>query len=391
MARRKKPAPPPPPRRRRGSGSVAVLKDGTIRARLPASIDPARPSREFRAGCLAEAVAWLDAALLAPTEATAAPLTLREWAGTWHEAYVAPVRAPTTARRYLHSLRLLEPLYGTPLAEVRPLHLQAVVGRAVAVLGPSTVVGAVGVWRRLFDAAIDDGRLARNPARQLVLPIAGARGAERHVTPQEMAKLWPAIRGHRFEGGFALLLGCGLRIGEVLGLPWSNVHLDEGWAWIEAQWTDHRMRSHVKGRNPHRIALPPRVVAALGRHRRRQHAGAVLVMESPHPGRRHKGRRPQAGPHPWSAETVRADWAAVARAAGITPFSAHATRRGLVSALLDGGVSPAVVAERVGHASPATTLRHYAKVSPEARQRADAVVERYLGDDPGAVSDDTVG
>jgi integrase len=375
-----------PKRRRRNTGSIIVLADGAILARIPAHLDKRRPSREFPPGQRDRAEAWLDAILHPrPVVASTAIVTVREWTGTWWQTYVEPVRPPTTARRYRHSLRLLAPLYRTALAELRPSMLQQLVGELSGRLDATTVQDAVGVWRRCLEAAVDDDLIAKNPARRLTVPTASP-AEQRHVTPAEVAALWPAIRGHRFEAAYALALGVGLRIGEILGLHWSNVDLAARTARIEHQWTDHRMRPAPKGRTVRTVRLPPPVVAALIRHRDAQPPGAILVMQSPHPAQRRKGRTASREPRPWSYETVRADLIAVCEAAGLAAFAPHAARRGLSSALLDGRVSPAAVAERLGHRSAATTLRHYSQLSAEARAQADALVDDYLGGAPTDVS-----
>jgi integrase len=373
---RKPKAPPKPPRRPRGSGSIAVLASGVIRARLPASVDPKRPAREFRAGQMAEAVAWLDAALQPrPASVEVSTVTVADWGDSWHQTYVVPLGAPNTARWYLYALKQLAPLYGAPLVDVRQSALQAIVGQMSARLDATTVQAIVGVWRRCLDAAVDDELIARNPARRLALPRSTPHVVKRHVTPGEVAALWPAIEGHRFEAAYALLLGCGLRIGEVLGLSWADVDLAGSRAWIQRQWTNSHWRELPKNRTARWAGLPSRVVAALIRHRNNQPTGAVYVMQSPHsdwfgPGKR--GRR-AAEVRPWAAQTVVRDLAALIDA---TP---HAFRRGLVTALLDGGASPAIVAERVGHASPTTTLKFYAGKSTEANLQAARIIDQYLG------------
>jgi integrase len=332
---------------------------------------------------MAEARAWLDAAVAPATPETTAPVTLREWTGVWYQTYVAPVLAPNTARHYRYLLQQLAPLYGAPLADLRPSQFQAIVGRFAARAGPSTVQQAVGVWKRCLDAAVDDELLARNPIRRLTLPKAPPRRARRHVAPREAAILLRAIVGHRFEAAYALLLGCGLRIGEVLGLAWAHVDLDERRAWIERQWTDGRWRELPKGRNPHDIRLPPRVVTALKRHRAAQQPGALLVMQSPYP------RRKTGAVQPWSAFVVRSDLHALVAELGLDDLTPHSARHGLASALLDGGATAADIADRLGHSDPSITMKSYTHVSPEGRDRADALIDAYLaGDAPEDVSGD---
>lgn len=102
--------PPKPARRAWRSGTITTLRDGRIRARLPAAADPKRTAREFPAGRRDLAEQWL-AAMLAPASASpepAATVTLGDWAGVWYETYVVPLRSPSTARFYLW----LSPLSG---------------------------------------------------------------------------------------------------------------------------------------------------------------------------------------------------------------------------------------------------------------------------------------
>jgi integrase len=381
---RKRKSPPKAARRQRGSGSLSVAADGTIRARLPACVDVRRPAREFRPGQLAEATAWLDGHLnhVAPPT-TPADITLEAWAGQWWETYVEPVSAPNTARHYLYLLQQLAPLYGRPVAEIRPSALQGIVAAFAARVGAATAQQAAGVWRRMLEAAVDDELIVRNPAKRLVLPKAPPRSARRHVTPREAAMLRAAIVGHRFEAAYALLLGCGLRIGEVLGLSWANVDLHGRRAWIQRQWTNGQWRELPKGRNPHWIRLPPAVVSALIRHRNAQPDGATLVMQSPY-------RRKKTGAvQPWSAFVVATDLHALVRSLGLDDLTPHAARHGLASALLDGGASPAEIAERLGHSDPAITLRSYVHGSQDGAARADALIDAYLSG--GEPSDDQTG
>lgn len=381
---RRKPPPEPerPPRRARGTGSIVVLKNGTIRARLPANLDPQRTAKEFPPGHMIDAVAWLDG-YLHPQPVAVVVVTLGEWTGTWHETYVEPLSPRNTARWYLYALQQLHSLYSVPLVDLRPTMLQSVVGHLAGRVAASTVLPVVGVWRRCLDAAVADDLLPRNPAARLTLPRSAPRQVKRHVTPAEVAALWPSITGTRFEAAYALLLGCGLRIGEVLGLAWEHVDFKGGRIWVKRQWTNSHWRDLPKGRVPRWVNLPPRVLVALMRHQQRQPAGATLVMQSPfvnHFGPNKRKRKPEI--RPYAPLTVGRELRAICDQLKLDDMTPHAFRRGLATALLDGKASPAIVAERLGHADPSTTLRSYAGKSDEARQQADALIDAYLGADP---------
>lgn len=386
MPRRKHVEPEPTERRRRGTGSIQILADGTIRARLPKRLDPKRTAKEFPPGHLSDAEAWLDGYLhpQPPMPVAVAPTTLETWAGSWWKTHIEAIHPPNTTKTYLHALRQLDVLYGLPIANVRPSMLQAVIAELNGRLDALTIQGIVGVWRRCLEAACNDGLIEKNPARSLTVPKATRAGVpKRYVTPAEAAALGNAIVGSRFEVAYAMLLGCGLRIGEVLGLGWANIDLANRRAWIQRQWTNSHWRDLPKGRNPHWVDLPEPVIAALSRRNDSQPPGSVLVMQSPHGGRPGRGRKRTrtraTGPQPWSCHVVRKELRAIVDGLKLDPLTPRAARRGLVTALLNGGVSPATVAGIVGHADPAVTLRRYAQDSQDGRDQAALVVRAYLG------------
>ena len=323
-----------------------------------------------------QAVAWLNGNLSPQAESAPAIITLETWAGVWHARYVAPIRTPNTAHWNLYALQRLEPLYGLPVTAIRASALQAIVGALSAQVAPATVQAIVGVWRRCFEAAIDDELLTRNPARRLVVSTAPKRPAARHLTAKEAAMLRTAIVGHRFEAAYALMLGCGLRIGEILGLHWRDVDLAHGRAWIGPQYTNGHWRPLPKASNPHWIPLPAFVIAALIRHRDRQPEGAELVMQSPFQAHGRK-RAPSEHLRPWSPQAITRDLAALATSLGIDALTSHAGRHGLATHLMAAGVPPPVIAERLGN-TPGVVLSTYGHPTEEGQRQASELVDEYL-------------
>lgn len=386
----RKPKPRPRQRRPYGGGSISVAADGAIRARTAPDADGRRRSRTFRPGQQAAAEAWLLAVAspAQPVEA-APPVTLGDWRAFWLDTYVRPFAPPNTVHWATYALDKLAPLDGAPLADVRTSALQEIVGR-LGVRG-ATTQGIVGYWRRCLAAAVHDELIARNPAVPLITPRAEPRTARRFVTPAEAQALLRASVGHRFEAAYALLLGCGLRIGEVLGLSWQHVELGAQRAYVCRQWTNSHWRELPKGRTPRWISLPPAVVAALIRHRNAQPEGCALVLQSPLNRSGRPRRDAGSGPWPYSRKVVADDLAALVAALGLPGLTTHAARRGYITALLDGGVPAAVVAQLAGHADPSITLRAYAQATDAGREQATRLIGEYLGetapeDASGAVS-----
>ncbi len=82
-------------------------------------------------------------------------------------------------------------------------------------------------------------------------------------------------KGDRFECLYALSLMCGLRMGECLGLKWSDIDLDAGTLRVHRQLQRVRdggglVFSEPKNASRRTVDLPQRVVEALKRHRKCQ-------------------------------------------------------------------------------------------------------------------------
>lgn len=385
MPRARKPKWPPLPRRPRGTGSLQRLADGRLRARLPRRISPERKAREFAADQLDAAVEWLDAHLRIADgkhgHTSATPLV--DWTGYYWEHFVDGVRPPNTAHRALWALKKLEPEYPAPLGDVRTTLLQPIVKDLAAHLAPSTVDGILTVWRRCFEIAVDDGLMSRNPVRGLTFDKGAKTAAERRtLTARELGLLRAEVAGCRFEAAYVLVLEMGLRIGEVLGLRWKNVDVGNHRIWIADQFTNGHWRPLPKGKNPHWVAMPRDVERVLIRHRDNQPPGCVLVLQSPHRGRRSKLH---TKPMPWSRNTLATDLARIVARLKLDHLTPHAGRHGLASHWIDNGVSPAEVARRLGHADASITLKAYVHATDESTSRASALVDALF---TGAVQND---
>ncbi len=91
-------------------------------------------------------------------------------------------------------------------------------------LAPRSVNLTLGVLRQLFNAAVREGLLVRNPAQMVDLlpqPVQEMQA----WTQTEAADFLDATSAHPWAGAFALSLS-GLRRGEVLGAHWSDITLD---------------------------------------------------------------------------------------------------------------------------------------------------------------------
>lgn len=167
-----------------------------------------------------------------------------------------------------------------------------------------------------------------------VEPIRRPRSVPRALTTEQVARLLRACSNVRQEAIVWLMVGCGLRCGEVASLDWSDVSLEERMIRVTGKNSDER-----------EVPLPAEVVAALARLPRRE--GAVIDSYF------------EAGSSVQGA-SVGGVVNRLFRAAGIKRGSydgrsAHALRHTCASDVLDRCKDLRTVQQMLGHQNLATT------------------------------------
>jgi integrase len=386
------------PRRKPGDWSIDRLKDAARRkpwrVRPPASIDPKRRATYHRTRGLAEDYVEREAARLA-LPAPAAAWTLGDWSGRWLAVTGTSADwAERTRAIYADHLWYWSPFHDARISDLIVSELQHRVAHLLTVgaerrpdskskmplrpLKASVVREAVSTLERCLEAARDDGLIRSNPARRLVVPRA-IRAGPAIWTAEERAGLAPVIAADDLGALWRLLIEAGLRIGEALGLGWDD--LDEAAALVRVHRTvfkDGRVQEWPKSRRPREVLLTRATLGALVRLGERR-PGTRWIFEAREGWR---GLRRTRDPVPMSYDGVRYRLKRLCERAGVPYRPTHTGRHVQGTQLLAAGVPAADVAERLGHASAATTLRIYAHASQEGRRRALEAAEGLL--DPGA-------
>ena len=300
------------------------------------------------------------------------------------ERRLAP-RSLTLYRSALAELARLAAEWPVPLRQVEPHHVRRWIAQLHAGgLGPRSLALTLSAWRGCFRWLGREGRVTANPVEGVRAPKAarplpkalpvdqavaladhGARAAAR-ASPAS-AQGGGAEAGLRARDGLIveLLYGCGLRVGELVGLDCRAGACAAGW--IDAP----DATAHVRGKGSKRRSVPvgPPALDALQAWLAQRPAladadePALLVSR--------KGTR-------LSASQVRARLKQLALQAGLpTHVHPHMLRHSFASHLLQSSGDLRAVQELLGHASIATTqvytkldFQHLAKVYDAAHPRA---------------------
>lgn len=299
------------------------------------------------------------------TPPEAGQVTVAEYAREW---IGRRVWAPATHDRVERALRLhIVPALGSrPLASIRRAHVEEW-ARSLP-LAPSSARTVVETFSAMLACAVDDERIPRNPAK-------GARLASPVVVPfvpltvDQVRAVARAMPEH-VRAAVVVAAGTGLRQGEMFGLSVDRVDFMRRELRVDRQlWTPARgapmFRAPKSARSVRTVALSSVVVESLAAHMRAFGPGDDELVF-------HIGGGPVS-------RAMAAKYARVApRSAGVTARW-HDLRHHHASVLLSAGVSPALVAERLGH-DLKTLLATYAHVIRSDEDRVRTVVDATLGD-----------
>ena len=155
------------------------------------------------------------------------------------------------------------------------------------------------------------------------------------MTDDRLAALWQ------------LAAASGMRLGELVGLGWADMHLDGGYLTV-------RQAKTAAGR--HRVELDPATIAVLRAHRKRQ-AAERLAFGAGYSDHGRVFTRP--GGEPLNPDAVSVQFKRRAARLGLPPIRFHDLRHGWATMALEAGEHPKVVAEQLGHASVRVTLDTY--------------------------------
>ncbi|HZY95643.1 MAG TPA: site-specific integrase [Candidatus Cybelea sp.] len=191
------------------------------------------------------------------------------------------------------------------------------------------------------------------------------------MTDAEARSFLKAAKEDAFEAVWLLSLFGGFRLGECLGLKWRDVDLNSGRIDIRKGATEVNGRIQVgklKTKCSRREIVVGKVVAdAL---RRRQRAADQEGHKSPFCFTSATGELLNR------TYIRRRHFQKVCRAANITELHPHDLRHTMTAHALAAGLSPVVVAKRLGHTSTRMTLDRYGHQLPGQQREAAMVLER---------------
>jgi integrase len=309
---------------------------------------------------------------------------------------------PTTLINYETAYRLhVEPAFGhLQVRKIRPSRIQGWIRELSERFGPSTVITAFLVLQGALDVALADEAIRKNPAKSPVIQVPSYQSSDIQVWDDTVILALADAHPAALRAIPELAASLGLREAELFGLSEEDLDLDGEKVVRVRRQVKKIGRVFVFGlpKNDREriIPLSDWDIAVF-----RRHIDAfpprpyTLAWEKPD-GRPHTCRllfrwRSDDG-HVKARSYSETVWKPAAVKAGIIPEPArdkrgrvryvttrkegiHQLRHCYASVMLAGGVSIKELAEYLGHADPAFTLRVYAHLLPSSHDRARQVID----------------
>ncbi|MGE7389338.1 tyrosine-type recombinase/integrase [Streptomyces sp. NPDC004126] len=310
--------------------------------------------------------------------------------------------APGTVKRVDERVRLhvLPHIGEVALRDVSASVLRGYIATLEGECAPRYARQILTTLSNVFETAIDDKRLVRNPMRAKSVRWPKAPEDQREAWLLETAQRVRDVINQRYRIAVVVALGCGLRQGEVFGLSPADVDFERGLIRVRRQVQLLYGRLYFtlpKGGKTRVVDMPPSVASALRTHFLQHPAVEVELPWGGPEADREKRSFPLVLATTYG-NAIRANifndevWKPALAKAGVIPVREkgqrwkasrkdgfHVLRHTYASVILEAGESVVTLARWLGHSSPTITLDHYAHFMPEAGGKGRAAVDALLG------------
>lgn len=207
-------------------------------------------------------------------------------------------------------------------------------------LSPHTKRKILKMIRRVFQMAVEDGILDRNPTTGIQFRVPEVEQSVLTNTEVEIFLQQARLTGHRFLPMWFLALTTGCRSGELMALCWTDVDFEGKRISVSKQWTNKTGFVPTKTQKSRVVPISEDLLQYLKELKLKHGAEREFVL-------------------PHFIEWINGEQARITRefcaSIGITPVSFHDLRATFITNLLSRGVPLAQVMAIVGHSQLKTT------------------------------------
>jgi len=328
-------------------------------------------------------------------------ITLGEWLSQWLRDYVSMNTTDRTQESYSYIVEghLIPSLGKVVLSDLQPQDIQRYYaeklnkGRTDGKGGLSgrSVVYHHRILSKALDYAVKMGVVVRNVAN-LVEPPRVKKVTMNTLSTEEVTRFLEAAKETDYYVFFATLLYTGLRRGELLALRWRNLDLIKGnLTVVETAYKlgngDYIIKEPKTAHSRRSVTLSTSLIELFRAYRIDQELLRIQLGVSLNADD-FVFIRPDGSPLNPSAVSLA--FRRITHKAGLKDIRIHDLRHTHATLMLQAGVNPKVVSERLGHASISITLDIYSHVLPGMQEAAAEKFDKLFEADVSENSDTNV-
>jgi integrase len=357
------------PRRPKGTGSI-YARDGIVIGQYEVQVPEGKIKRKYVRGKdkkevaskLAKAIADRNSGVVYDSE----NMTVGEYLDRWLDAVRGTVRERTWQRNEeIVRIHLKPMLGGTKLDRLDALKVQTLYGEKLeSGLSPRTVQIIHTTLHKALKQAVRWSLIPRNVTEAVDPPRPSAKEI-RPLGVEQVKKLLGAAKGDKLEALYFLAVSTGLRQGELLGLKWEDVDLQEGVLRVRRTVFNGAVNAPKTARSNRSVRLTNEAIRALKDHQ--DGGGDEWVFST------------KVGTSLSTHNITNRSWKPLLRKAGLPQSTRfHDLRHTCATLLLTKGVHPKIVQEMLGHSSITITLDLYSHVLPDMQEKAVKAMDDIL-------------
>ena len=372
--------------KRRGNleGTIYMRKNGRWSAQL--TVDGRRVC--FTAATQREAQEWLMRTrnqVESGLTAAGAKATLRVFLVEWLATIKTSLR-PKTWGQYGQVARqhILPELGKTKLKDLRPDQIQSFYNRKMETgTSPPTVRIIHAVLHKALGDALRWGLIHRNPVSVVLKPKVPRREMK-VLSADQVRQLLICTSGVRNEALYHVAVSTGLRQGEILGLKWSDLDWEAASLQIQRQvqrapGEGLKLVEPKSAAGRRLIILGPSMLEKLLEHSKKQRSNSILVGEH---WQEHDLIFPSTIGTPMDQKRLHTNFKRLLRRAGLPDIRFRDRRHTAATLMLQQGIHPKIVQERLGHSQISVTLDTYSHVLPAMQEEAAIKIDELISPIP---------
>lgn len=310
----------------------------------------------------------MDAAVLVlkkevtnPIDATLKDITFKKFSDMYID-HIKLYRTNNTIVTYKTVLKRFIDLHDIEITKINILDIQGVVDKlTVEGLNPNTIQDYIRKLNVFFNAAINEYNLIdKLPTKKIKFNTAKINKNKRALNISEESIILKNVKNPNYHLIILIALRCGLRIGEIVGLTWDNIDLENAVIKVTQQWKKVEDNVYdfgtLKTKNSYReVPIPLNIIYEFKNFKK------IININ----GRVFKYK----------------NTAAVANGINLVlkkyNITIHELRHTYATKLIANGMDYKMVAELLGH-TVEETLRTYSHVNTDMRTRATDLINKLL-------------